>query len=64
METLKLKSRKEIAEELGISTRTLKRWTKKFEIEIPSGLICPKIQKTLKSRVFLDDSFEKSDFVR
>jgi transposase len=64
METIKLKSRKEIAEELGISTRTLKRWTKKFEIEIPSGLICPKIQKALKSRVFLDDSFEKSDFVR
>ena len=51
-----LKSRKEIAEEFGISTRTLKRWTQKFEIEVPSGLVCPKIQHILKSKIFRDDT--------
>ena len=43
METnsIKAKSRSEIAYEYGISVRTLKRWFKKGYINIPSGLIDP-----------------------
>ncbi len=47
-----------MARKFGIATRTLKRWTQKFEIEVPSGLVCPKIQNILKSKIFLDESQE------
>lgn len=56
MEAQKLKTRKEIAQELGISTRTLKRWTKKYEIEVPSGLINPRLQKIMKNKFFSEDN--------
>lgn len=56
METHKLKTRKEIAQELGISTRTLKRWTEKYEIEVPPGLISPKLQKLIKRKLLLEES--------
>ena len=56
METHKLKTRKEIALELGISNRTLKRWTEKHEIEVPSGLISPKLQKLMKSKFLSEDN--------
>lgn len=35
------KTRQELADELGISYTTLYRWLKKFEIELPAGLITP-----------------------
>ncbi|MBN1183729.1 MAG: helix-turn-helix domain-containing protein [Bacteroidales bacterium] len=38
---LKAKLRNEIAEEYGISRRTLSRWFKKARLNIPSGLIDP-----------------------
>jgi len=38
---LKAKNRQEVAEEYGISVRTLNRWFKKANLEIPSGLIDP-----------------------
>lgn len=41
MESL-AKSRQEIANELGISTKTLNRWLKKHKIKVSSGLITPK----------------------
>lgn len=40
------KTRKELAKELGIHTRTLYRWLKKNNIELSSGLITP-IQQEL-----------------
>ena len=56
MEPKQLKTRKEIAQELGISTRTLKRWTEKHKIIIPSGLISPKLQKIIKSKLLAEDT--------
>ena len=56
MDTHKLKTRKEIAHELGISTRTLKRWTEKHKIIIPAGLISPKLQKIIKRKLLLEDN--------
>jgi len=38
---LKTKTRKEVAEEYGISPRTLIRWFKKANIQTPPGLIDP-----------------------
>jgi len=36
---LKVKNRKEVAGEYGISVRTLDRWFKKSNLHIPPGLI-------------------------
>jgi transcriptional regulator with XRE-family HTH domain len=44
---LKAKSRQEIAEEYGISTRTLSRWFQKNNLNIPNGLLSPKIQDVI-----------------
>ena len=38
------KTRKEIAREYGIHPKTLRRWLKKAEIELPKGLVDPKHQ--------------------
>ncbi len=35
------KTRQELADELGISYTTLYRWLKKYEIDLPAGLIAP-----------------------
>lgn len=42
--TQKAKSRQEIAEEFGISVKTLSRWILKEKLQIPQGLISPKDQ--------------------
>jgi hypothetical protein len=44
---LKAKSRQEIAEEYGISTRTLSRWFQKSNLIVPNGLLSPKIQEVI-----------------
>lgn len=36
------KTRQQLAEEYAISTRTLMRWLKRSEINLPPGLICPR----------------------
>ena len=41
------KTRKEIAEEYGISERTLRRWIKKIDLNISSGLLSPKEQNLI-----------------
>ncbi len=38
---LSAKTRKEIANEYGISIKTLNRWIKKAKLDLPSGLIDP-----------------------
>jgi DNA invertase Pin-like site-specific DNA recombinase len=38
---LKAKTRKEVASEYGISVKTLNRWQKKENINLPPGLIKP-----------------------
>lgn len=45
--TQKAKSRQEIAEEFGISVKTLSRWILKEKLQIPKGLICPKDQEII-----------------
>lgn len=45
--TRKAKSRQEIAEEYGVSTRTLSRWIQNHDLLIPKGLICPKDQEVI-----------------
>lgn len=42
--TQKAKSRQEIAEEFGISAKTLSRWFLRENLIIPKGLISPKNQ--------------------
>lgn len=44
----KFRNRKEFAEKLGISTRTLERKLKDAQIELPKGLLSPKDQSTIK----------------
>lgn len=38
------KTKYQIAQELGISVRTLQRWIKKYKLDVPRGLICPEKQ--------------------
>ncbi len=49
------KTKHQIAQELGISLRTLQRWIKKSDIEVPRGLISPLKQTEI---------FEKFGFAR
>jgi transposase-like protein len=48
---LNAKSRKEVAIEYGIKSRTLYRWLKQANIELPSGLIKPCYLKIIYERV-------------
>jgi transposase-like protein len=41
------KSCQEIAEEYGISPRTLSRWLQKAELDLPRGLVSPKFQEVI-----------------
>ncbi|MER0442882.1 phBC6A51 family helix-turn-helix protein [Emticicia sp. W12TSBA100-4] len=51
-----LKTRQQIADEMGISRKTLYRWLKKKEIKLSTGLICPHMQKFIKENLFLNES--------
>ena len=42
------KTKHQIAQDLGISLRTLQRWLKKSNLQVPRGLICPQKQKEIK----------------
>lgn len=43
----KAKTRQEIAEEYGISRRTLQRWLKKMGINLTNGLLTPSEQRQI-----------------
>lgn len=43
----KVKTRQQIANEMGISTKTLSRWIAKYRIQLPAGLLCEKYQQLL-----------------
>ena len=45
------KTREQIADEYGISTKTLKKWLQNAGIEIPRGLICPLNQRKIYKRL-------------
>ena len=47
----KVKTRKEMASEFGVTTKTLARWLKKNNIMIPRGLISSASQKKIYSRL-------------
>lgn len=42
------KTKSQIAMDLGISLRTLQRWIKKSELNVPRGLVCPNKQKEIQ----------------
>lgn len=44
------KTKHQIAQELGISLRTLQRWIKKNDLKVPRGLVCPQKQLEIKER--------------
>jgi DNA invertase Pin-like site-specific DNA recombinase len=39
--SLKSRSRQELAEAYGVSTRTFRRWLKRHHITLPNGLVKP-----------------------
>ena len=41
------KTREQIADQYGISTKTLKKWFNNAGLKIPSGLICPSDQEKI-----------------
>ena len=43
----KFKTRQQLAIEYEISCKTLMRWLKRYNIEIPNGLISPKSQEKI-----------------
>jgi transcriptional antiterminator len=47
LKLLPVKSRKEVAEEYQISTRTLRRWIKKANLVIPKRYLTPKEQSKI-----------------
>lgn len=44
------KTKYQIAQELGISLRTLQRWIKKSDIDVPRGLVCPEKQNEILTK--------------
>lgn len=46
-QSVKAKTRQQIAEEYGINPRTFRRWLKKHNIILPNRLISPKDQETI-----------------
>ena len=50
MKTL-AKTRKEIASEYGISYKTLQKWLLNIDVDVPRGLITPKVQKTIYNKL-------------
>lgn len=51
-----LKTRQQVADEIGVSRKTLYRWLKKWNVKLSSGLICPNSQKYIKEKVYLEVS--------
>lgn len=47
-----LKTRQQVADEIGVSRNTLYRWLKKWNIELSSGLLCPQTQKFIQEKIF------------
>jgi hypothetical protein len=47
IERRRAKTRQEIAEEYGIDRKTLYRWLRRLNIELPKGLIFPSFQKVI-----------------
>jgi len=55
------KTKYQIAQELGISLRTLQRWIKKSDLEVPRGLVCPHKQKEIFEKFgYASKSFKNS----
>ncbi len=50
------KTKHQIAQDLGISLRTLQRWIKKSDLEVPRGLVCPQKQKEIKDTLGYSNS--------
>lgn len=50
----KYKYKGEIAQDLGISLSTLKRWLIKYDIKIPRGYVSPENQRLLYRKLQLD----------
>ena len=53
------KTKHQIAQELGISLRTLQRWIKKTDLEVPRGLVCPQKQLEIKEKFGYPDQRSK-----
>ena len=56
---ISVKTRQQIAFEYGVSPRTLRRWLKQSEIDLPKRLLCPKEQNLIykkfgKPAIFVD----------
>ena len=49
---LRPKTRQELADELGISYSTFKRWLKRNHIDLPSGLVYPIQQEEIFIKVY------------
>ncbi len=43
----KVKTRQQVADEYGVSTKTLSRWIKRRNLAIENGLLTPAMQKML-----------------
>jgi predicted site-specific integrase-resolvase len=47
-----LKTRQQVADEIGVSRKTLYRWIKKKKLHLAKGLLCPQTQKLIKEKIF------------
>jgi len=50
VEILEPKTKAQIAEQMGISLRTLQRWIIKYDMDVPRGLVSPKKQEEIYKR--------------
>ncbi len=55
MEKQKSKTRQQIADELGMSISTFRRWLKRNDIILPKGLVIPAKQKLIYQKFYLDE---------
>ena len=48
---MKAKTRQQLAVEYGICTKTLNKWLKRTQLEVPRGLIPPKTQSKIYNKL-------------
>jgi hypothetical protein len=53
------KTKQQLAEEYGVCSKTFNKWLKKYDIEIDRGLITPKDQEMIYSKLGVPKNSQK-----
>lgn len=57
------KFKHEIAEEFGLKMQTFRAWLKKYDLQIPRGLVSPSDQKKIYDKLGYPSGVNEDDFL-